>query len=209
MPRKPADPRARLHDWRERQLDRHDPVAFAVLEALQRRAQQYAGEPRRVLEQRLAERVQAYAGRLPRGAGRAAAPVAPPAPPLTALVAELTVRAQAPAAMDAPAGNAPTAGYPALPAVQEFRALWSNVRSRSQVRQSLAAAPSDGGPLNSAVLVQRAITRMGEISPGYLTHFLAYLDNLSWLEQLQPRNATAASAAGRSAKPRRPRAAKP
>lgn len=208
MPRKPADPRARLHDWRERQLDRHDPVAFAVLEALQMRAMQHAGETRRVLEQRLAERVQAYASRLPHGAGRTAAPVARPAPPLTALVAALSSRTQAPAATAAPVGTPPAAGYPALPALDEFRALWANVRSHSQVRQSLAAAPSDGGPLNSAVLVQRAITRMGETSPGYLKHFLAYLDNLSWLEQLQPRSA-AATNVGRIAKPRRARAAKP
>lgn len=200
MPRKPADPRARLHEWRQRQLDRHDPVAFAVLEALQARALQHEGQARELLEQRLAERVDAYAGQLPRATRRTRATAASRASPLAALAAELAARSPAP-------GTA--AAYPALPAIEDFRTLWASVRSRSQVRQSLAAAPSDGGPLNSAVLVQRAIARMGDTSPGYLKHFLAYLDNLSWLEHLQPRNAAPASTVGRIAKPRRPRAAKP
>lgn len=192
MPRKPADPRTRMAEWRARQLDRHDPVGFAVLEALQARALQYDGITRQQLEQRLGERVADYARRLPRAcadtgdAGASAAPT-----PLAALVAELAARPQ----------QAPQA-------VEPFRALWATVRSRSQVRQSLAAAPSDGGPLNSAVLVHRAITLMGQSSPGYLKHFLGYLDNLSWLEHLQPRSSAPARDVGRIAKPRRSRAAK-
>lgn len=195
MATKPVDLRARLADWRTRQLDRHDPVAFAVMEALQARATQHHGATRERLEQRLDERMQAYAARLPRGRARVAAPVPPRATPLTALMADLAQR--------------PPAAYPALPAVDEFRALWATVRSRSQVRRSLDAAPSDGGPLNSAVLVHRALALMGEVSPGYLSHFLAYMDNLSWLDQLQPRAAAPTRDVGRIAKPRRARTPKP
>ncbi|MEG2806245.1 DUF2894 domain-containing protein, partial [Stenotrophomonas sp.] len=132
MPRKPADPRARIAHWRAQQMDRHDPVGLAVLEALQARALQHEGGTRAWLEQRLQARVDAYAAGLP----PVAPPPAPAPAPLTALVATLAAR-PASAAVD----------------VAAFRDLWSSVRSRSQVRQTLAAAPSDGGPLNSAVLV--------------------------------------------------------
>jgi hypothetical protein len=62
--------------------------------------------------------------------------------------------------------------------------------------------------LNSAVLVHRSLTLMSELSPGYLQHFLMYLDNLAWLEQLQPRTTTPARDVGRIPKPRRARTPK-
>ena len=40
----------RLAHWRGQQLDRHDPVQFAFLEALQRRAQLASGSLRGVLD---------------------------------------------------------------------------------------------------------------------------------------------------------------
>ncbi|MFH7617350.1 DUF2894 domain-containing protein, partial [Pseudomonas syringae group genomosp. 7] len=44
---------------------------------------------------------------------------------------------------------------------------WSELRSELQVRRSLRAeAPADGGPLNSAVLVQRMLDTMQASSPG-------------------------------------------
>lgn len=209
MAAKPVDPRARLEQWRQQQLDRHDPVAFAVLDALQARAAREQGTARTLLEQRLSDRVAAYASTLPRVSRRGGVAAPLRAAPLADLVAELAARPRVLSTPDASSGaqTAPTA-YPALPAIGEFRALWATVRSRSQVRQSLAAAPSDGGPLNSAVLVHRAITLMGDISPGYLKHFLAYVDNLSWLEPLQPRSSAPARDVGRIPKPRRARPAK-
>ncbi|MCF7750154.1 DUF2894 domain-containing protein [Bacillus subtilis subsp. subtilis] len=211
MPRKPADPAARLADWRKRQLDRHDPVAFAVMEALQARAAHYEGPARQVLEQRLAARMAAYGSRLPRARTTDPDPASRCVTPLATLVAEL---AQRPPARRVAGGDGDgdtsqiLAAYPSLSALGEFRALWASVRSRGQVRQSLAATPSDGGPLNSAVLVHRAMSFMGEVSPGYLKHCLAYLDNLSWLEQLQPRATAPAKDVGRIAKPRRTRPAR-
>ncbi len=81
----------------------------------------------------------------------------------------------------APAG----ASWPELPALEEFRALWSSLRTGSQVRRSLAQVPDDAGPLNSARLVHRALTLMRTLSPAYLQHFLAYADTLSWLDTLR------------------------
>ncbi|MBB6367733.1 hypothetical protein FHR56_002898 [Xanthomonas sacchari] len=100
---------------------------------------------------------------------------------------------------------------PQLPAVEDARRLWTELRSRSQLRQSLQPAPADAGPLNSGVLVHRALTLMRTLSPGYLQHFLSYVDALSWLQQLQEAGALAtpqksSNAAGKPATPRsRPR----
>lgn len=78
-----------------------------------------------------------------------------------------------------------TAEYPQLPAVDDFRRLWSQLRAREYARTALAAAPADAGPLNSARLAQRALALMHDASPGYLQHFMTWLDALSWLEQMQ------------------------
>ncbi|XQA79180.1 DUF2894 domain-containing protein [Xanthomonas sacchari] len=96
---------------------------------------------------------------------------------------------------------------PQLPAVEDARRLWTELRSRSQLRQSLQPAPADAGPLNSGVLVHRALALMRTLSPGYLQHFLSYVDALSWLQQLQEAGALATpqksgSAAGKPATPR-------
>ena len=73
---------------------------------------------------------------------------------------------------------------PIVDAVDQFRKIWSTVRTESQLRQSMQQAPDNAGPLNSAALVHRSIARMRELSPGYLQHFLAYVDDLSAIEAL-------------------------
>ncbi len=184
----------RLAEWRAQHLDRHDPVQFAFLAALQRRADATCGTLREVLEARLETLLDAYATRLD---AVAAAPTAPsPA---------RTPHARATLPEPRHAGNP---AYPALPALAGFRSLWAQLRTAGQVRQTLAQTPSDGGPLNSSVLVHRAIGWMGEVSPAYLEHLLAYVDNLAWLEHMQQRGTLPSrdSAPGRSpAKPRRSR----
>ncbi|MGH8038541.1 MAG: DUF2894 domain-containing protein [Stenotrophomonas sp.] len=183
----------RLAQWRAQHGDRHDRVRFAFLEALQRRTHVASGALRGVLDARLAVLLDDYAQRL--------AEVPAAATPDTTgsrdgLAALGQVRAD---------GNA---DYPALPALVAFRGLWAQLRTAGQVRQTLAQTPSDGGPLNSSVLVHRAMGWLGEVSPAYLQHFLAYVDNLAWLEQMQQRGTLPSrdSAPGRApAKPRRAR----
>lgn len=78
-----------------------------------------------------------------------------------------------------------SAGALERPTLEEFQELWGRIRNDSQVRQSLATAPEGAGPLHSSTLLHRAMTLMRTISPGYLEHFIAYADALSWMEQLQ------------------------
>lgn len=110
-------------------------------------------------------------------------PVAPAAGrgPLGLLADELAARA---ATRDA-AASVP---YPELGLLDPFRALWSRVRTESQMRESLAYTADDAGPLNSSALVHRSIALMRDASPAYLQHFLAYVDGLSWMERLETRS---------------------
>lgn len=117
------------------------------------------------------------------------------------------IGADAAAPSPSPASATARLAAPQLPAVEEARRLWTELRSRSQLRQSLQQAPADAGPLNSGVLVHRSLALMRTLSPGYLQHFLSYVDALSWLQQLQEAGALAASqkpgsAAGKPATPR-------
>ena len=86
--------------------------------------------------------------------------------------------------------------YPQLPALDEFRALHARLRARQQLKATLQPPPADAGPLNSASLAHRALALMRETSPGYLRHFVEYLDTLSWLQ-------AQAAAAPEPAKPAR------
>ena len=45
-----------------------------------------------------------------------------------------------------------SAAYPDIPALADFRQLWSTLRADSQLRQSVAHATTDAGPLNSTAL---------------------------------------------------------
>lgn len=99
--------------------------------------------------------------------------------------------------------------YPELPAIEDFRRIWTRVRSESQLRLSHEPVPTDAGPLNSAALVHRAITLMRDLSPEYLRHFLSYVDDLSWLEQVHAAKAPAVRDTPRSAVVAKKRARKP
>ena len=169
-------PLAQLQAWRAQGLDRADPVRFDILQALSARLGTHEGEARRLLEARLAGLIRAYA----QGLARTPTPVAPvPARDsgLRSLVAALQARD----------GDAPAPGpSPVAPsALTEAREVWAQVRTDSQLRASLHDVPADAGPLNSGMLVHRALHLMRAASPDYLQHFIAYADTLSSLEQLQ------------------------
>jgi hypothetical protein len=189
--------RATLDAWRAQRADRLDPVRFHFIDALERRAAAHGGAARRILDDRLAGLVAAYAEALqgaPAETGQADAVAAPGGSargPLGVLADQLAARAVArggePAASDAPSGQV---ALPAAEVLDEFRRIWSQVRSESQLRQSLERLPANAGPLNSSTLVHRSIALMRELSPGYLEQFLAYLDDLSWLARMNPGTAT-------------------
>lgn len=159
-------------------------IRARLIAAMQQRAAGLQGEARHALDRRLAE----LRRREPAPAAAACGADGRPAQ-ASALRALLERRA----------GDASSTAdtFPELSALGQFRALWSSLRADSQLRQAVAHVPADAGPLNSTALATRAIARMGEVSPGYLRGFLAYVDNLAWLEA-----AASGTPGGVAAKPR-------
>lgn len=169
-------PAAQLQAWRAQGADRADPARFDILQALAARVPTQQGEARRLLEARLAGLMRAYA------AGLAQRPAA--APP--ASMRDSGLRALVDALQARHDGEPLPATSPVVPsALTQAREVWAQVRTDSQLRASLHDVPADAGPLNSGMLVHRALHLMRAVSPGYLQHFIAYADTLSSLEQLQ------------------------
>ncbi|WP_184416315.1 DUF2894 domain-containing protein [Rhodanobacter sp. MP7CTX1] len=191
--------RATLDAWREQNADRLNPVRFHFIEALERRAADHGGEARRILDERLSKLLAAYADDL-----EAAAPDSPTTPPSLArgALGELIDHISN--------GVAPRPStYPTLEALDDFRKIWSELRTDSQVRQSLEQVPTNAGPLNSGNLVHRSLTLMRELSPAYLQQFLSYVDTLSWMEQMNDGGALATKDGPRAMGPKKRARAKP
>jgi hypothetical protein len=178
--------RAILEAWREQNADRLNPTRFHFIEALERRAAGHAGEARRILDERLSKLLKAYADDIDIAASNvdAANSAATPCTPVGGALGGLIDHIANYAALR-------PASFPTLEALTEFRKIWSEVRTDSQVRQSLEQVPSNAGPLNSGNLVHRSLTLMRELSPGYLQQFLSYVDTLSWMEQMSDGGALA------------------
>lgn len=167
-------------------------IRAQLIASLQQRADGLDGEARRALDVRLAELRVLDADaqdEAPQAKG-----TSPQPNPLRGLVGQLAHGAT-------PEHNA----YPDLPALADFRQLWSTLRADSQLQQSVAQTPTDAGPLNSAALASRAIALMRELSPGYLRAFLAYVDDLAWLEQMGSTSPATNALTPRKRAPRKPR----
>lgn len=209
MPSKPTSDSAILDAWREQGADRLNPLAFHYLLALQRRVAAHDGDARQVLQEKLSARINTYAEDLERTGFHAANNrnvVAPTA--LATLSQELNLRATARNMRTSTSTSAETRqALPEMTVLHDLRKLWSRVHTGSQVRRSLRPSPENTGPLNSSHLVHRSLALMRTASPGYLQHFLSYVDALSWLEQLNDHGILAASGTTKptSAKPRAPR----
>ncbi|WP_213308778.1 DUF2894 domain-containing protein [Paraburkholderia sacchari] len=186
--------RATLDAWRAQGADRLDPVRYALIDALDRRATMHAGAARRVLDARIDGLLADYAGAIERAALHAASN-----PPGHAENAP-TQGASAHSTLTAHLGNADHLARSGPPAelLDYFREVWSHLSADQQVQQSLDQVPKNAGPLNSSSLVHRALLLMRELSPGYLRQFLAYADALSWLEDLNAATAPAPKEAPRA-----------
>ena len=205
-----ASARARLAAWREQGAGRLDPMRFHRMEALAARASRHEGEARRILDARLAELIEAYARDLGDAAARAGATQTPATAPSTLgdLLAHIEAGTAARLDHTATRDALPSASYPTLDMLDQFKKLWSTLRTSSQMRQSLEQVPENAGPLNSGALVHRSIALMRELSPGYLEQFLSYADSLSWIEQINA-NTLPTSDAARAPSTRKRAKAKP
>jgi len=171
-----SDAATLLDTWRGQGADRVDPLRFHFIEALARRASAHEGEARRILDEKLAGALTAYARDVERAADQretVAAPAPAPADGLGTLVDLLSAHG---AALQDAAGDMAVLDY--------FRGLWAELRVGRELRQALENVPENAGPLNSLHLVHQSLMLMHDLAPGYLRHFLSYADTLSWLERM-------------------------
>lgn len=167
-----------------------DPLGWHHAEALARRSQQHSGATRELLEARLSRLLDALTQRLPATQDAQGShdshPTAGPTPGPSALAQLLQDRQVSPAGRSAERVR-----------VQQFREQLQQIRVHRQVRQAIAQAPQNAGPINSHMLVLRALGLMRDISPAYLQRFMAHVDTLLCLEE-----ATRAKPPARKAAPR-------
>lgn len=195
--------RALLDAWREQNADRLNPIRFHFIDAMERRAASHSGEARRLLDERLSQLIKAYAGALKKATSDAGDSTttagAPARGALGELVDAITSRATTHNGNLATSNAASqSALFPELHVLDDFKRIWSKVRTESQLRESLEQVPTNAGPLNSGNLVHRSLTLMRELSPGYLQHFLLYVDALSGMEQMSGGGSTVISDAPRA-----------
>jgi hypothetical protein len=70
-----------------------------------------------------------------------------------------------------------------LKSLRLFRNAWAQRSAERQASQAIERAPANAGPLNSHMLVLRALSSMRDLSPDYLNRFVSYADTLLRLEQ--------------------------
>lgn len=167
----------RLEQARAAGLDRQDPLAWAVVEGLCRRAEGADGARREALLERARQRLEALAQRpaeVPqerlspaRSAGRHA---------LQGLLAQVE-RPQPTAA----AAALPAAAPNELRALSAFRQQWSRLALDEQLERSLASLPANAGPLHSSRLAIRTLQRLRGLSPDMLAHFVRHVQGLQAL----------------------------
>jgi hypothetical protein len=199
-----------------------DPVRFAYLEALSRRA---AAQPE-AIRQSLNAKISAAARELASRPAPTPIEIAPTstASPLADLLTYIGQQAHSqPDAMqlaseastvnrkNRPKSKTLSAGHrpqgPELKSVAYFRNEWSKLSTEQQLTQTLAQAPENAGPMNSQHLVLRSLERMRDIAPDYLQGFMSYIDTLIWLEYADPTKAVAGRSSGGEGE-KKPRMAK-
>lgn len=201
MPPDVTDIGIQLDRWRAAGAGRVDPLRFHQLEALATRVSALQGALRETVEARLVALAAGYEAAVRAKPSSVRQDVRPVVSPLAELTERLAARVQPEpeASVDAPVERVqavppPKPQKPAM--LDEVREVWSAVRLRSQLSQSLAPSQEEAGPLNSERLVQRMLLDMRDVSPGYLRHFMAYVDALSGLQQMVDVNEVAAKTSG-------------
>jgi hypothetical protein len=161
------------------------PARWRAAESLWQRSKAQPQPVRMRLEERLAAMLDELASRVPEA--NAAVPAVRPEP--VRLKSQATVPSGCePLVQLVRSMRQPVSARAGAPAVHElanvdrFRRAWNAGRALEVVTQAAAQQPSQAGPLNSALLVQRTLTAMQSLSEAYLRRFVAHVESLQWIE---------------------------
>lgn len=181
-----------LNKIAEQGADRLDPLRFCYLQAMIRRAKTQRHAVRIKLTKKIAVDLQQYQSdcQLDPHVNK---PLSKPKTPSCSLfdhpkktvvqqLAELTQtlnQDQQALAATSKLGGEP----PELKSLRLFRASWATHKANKLVAQAITKSPKNPGPLNSHALAVKSLTKMRELSPEYLQHFITYADTLLWLDE--------------------------
>jgi hypothetical protein len=180
-------PMALLESLRVAGAARFDAVGWHYVEALAERAGRHTGPAHALLNEKLNKALVQFQSRLeaapqtpPSGA------VQPPPSPLAALLSDMAQHAPVvPGQLPTPPGLGlkTTAWRAESPKIQQFKKQLGQISVQKQVRQAIAQAPQNAGPINSHMLVLRSLGLMRDASPDYLNRFMAHVDTLLRLDE--------------------------
>lgn len=160
-----------------------DAVGWHYVEVLSQRMLTQNGPTQALLQEKLLKLLSEFQDRL---AHQTSSPGQPSAPvtgtsPLAALLQEM---APPPTATPTPLSSA-LGQRSESPRVRQFRQQLRRISVQKQVSKAIAQAPQNAGPINSHMLMLRALGLMQAISPDYLNRFMTHVDTLLCLEEAE------------------------
>ena len=158
-----------------------DPIAWHYIEVLANRVQSLNGPAQQLLQLQLDKALGDLQARMNRAPSPDAARVAEPsvASPLAQLLQSWPGVPSALTTEDTKSQSWQVESA----RMQQFRKTLSTLRAHKQVSHAIAQAPNNAGPINSHMLVLRALGQMRELSPDYLSRFINYVDTLRCLDE--------------------------
>lgn len=165
-----------LHRLRDAGAAQRDAVGWHYIEVLDRRVRTHRGQTQALLLAKLQEALTDLQTRL--STSDAPLAIKPGLPTPSALA--LLLQDMTPAASRPP--GAAAGAWRESPRTGQFRRQLRKISVQKQVSQAIASAPQNAGPMNSHMLVVRALGLMHDISPDYLNRFMTHLDTLLCLE---------------------------
>jgi len=177
----PVPPVDLLERLREAGAAHLDAVGWHYIEVLAERTRVQSGPAQTVLQEKLASALQAFEQSMAtKQAQPPALSTASTVPsPLAALLQEMAPTVQV--------GQRSTASTPfgqqhESPRVRQFRKQLRQISVQKRVSNAIAQAPQNAGPINSHMLVLRALEWMRKVSPDYLNRFMTHVDTLLCLQ---------------------------
>lgn len=179
----PASTDTHMRRLRETGVARLDAVGWHYIEVLSERTRGQTGPAQALLHEKLQHALAVFEHRLTTTA--AAPPLAPYAvrSPLAVLLQEMTPpsTATSPLSTLTPTPRESTR-------VRQFRQQLRQISMQKRVSKAIAKAPQNAGPINSHMLVLRALGMMRDISPDYLNRFMTHVDTLLCLDDAYKAN---------------------
>ena len=178
-------PVALLESLRMAGAARLDAVGWHYIEALAKRSGGHSGPAQALLNEKLNKALVQFKSRLDAALPPSGAAQQAPSP-LAALLSDMALHAPVvQGGLTAPPGPAlkTTAWRAESPKVQQFKKQLSQISVQKQVKQAMAQAPQNAGPINSHMLALRSLGLMRDASTDYLNRFMGYVDTLLRLEE--------------------------